>query len=146
MKKLVLILLMMPALVFAQKPVKPSLNKALSSWKAGKLQEAKEMIDVCVTDPKLSLDGTTYYYKGLIYASLDTTSNETFKKLSGNAFQESVDAFAKADQLGGKKEYFISDPSMGAILKSNQMAFLHNYYLNKGVAFYQEDNFENSIK
>lgn len=145
MKKVILILLMVPALLFAQKPIKPNLNKALSAWKAGKLQEAKEIIDVCVTDPKLSLEGNTFYYKGLIYASLDTTSNEAFKKLAENPLQTSTEAFAQAEKMAGKKEYFVTDQNGFPVLRSQQMAILNNYYLNKGIARYQEDDFEGAL-
>jgi tetratricopeptide (TPR) repeat protein len=146
MKKVVLILLLVPALLFAQKPIKPNLNKALSSWKAGKLKEAKEMIDVCETDPKLMLNGDTFYYKGLIYASLDTTSNEAFKTLAENPLQIAMEAFAKADKMAGKKEYFLSDPVTGfPVLKPQQMAVLANHYLMQGVANYQDDNLEGAL-
>src|SRR5687767_12482693 len=81
MKKVLLILLLIPAFVFAQKPVKPNLNKALSLYQEGKLSEAKDMIDAATTYEKTMNDGKTYYYKGLIYAALDTTSNATYKAL-----------------------------------------------------------------
>jgi tetratricopeptide (TPR) repeat protein len=146
MKKVVLILLLVPALVFAQKPIKPNLNKALNAWKAGKLQEAKEMIDVCVTDPKLSLNGDTYYYKGLIYASLDTTSNEAFKSLATEPLTTAIEALAKAEQMAGKKEYFVTDGMGLPVLRTQQIAFLNGHYLNQGVKFYQEDDHENAMK
>ena len=42
MKRITLLLLLLAAVsVYAQKAVKPNLNKALSSWKEGKLDEAK---------------------------------------------------------------------------------------------------------
>lgn len=144
MKKVVLILFMVPTILFAQKPIKPNVNKAINSWKAGKLQEAKEIIDVCVTDPKLSLEGNTFYYKGLIYASLDTTTNATFKSLAENPLQTSVDAFAKAEQMSsGKKEYFVTDASGFPVLRSQQLTNLANHYIyNLGVKCYQEEDLE----
>lgn len=146
MKKVVLILLLVPAILFAQKPLKPNLNKALTSWKAGKLQEAKDMIDVCEKDPKLSLDGNTFYYKGLIYASLDTTSNPAFKSLSDNAFETAMEAFAKADQMAGKKEYFITDQTGFPLLKNQQTGYLGDYYIRLGAVCYQEDDLECALK
>src|SRR5688572_2017745 len=107
MKKVILILLLIPAVVFAQKPVKPNLSKALSLWQEGKLGEAKDMIDAATTYEKTMNDGKTWYYRGLIYASLDTTSNETFKALSPNALTVAIESFKKADQMKGKSEYFV---------------------------------------
>jgi tetratricopeptide (TPR) repeat protein len=144
MRKVVLILLLVPAMLFAQKPIKPNKGKALSLWKAGKLKEAKEMIDICVTDPKLSLDGEVFYYKGLIYASLDTTKNETFKGLVENPLQVAMEAFSKADKMESKKEYYIND-AMGPVLKPQQMAVLGNHYLMNGVDAYQQDDFESAL-
>lgn len=144
MKKVILILLVIPALVFAQKPVKPNLNKAIGAWKDGKLKEAKEIIDLSVADPKLSGDGKAWYYKGLIYASLDTTSNEEYKALATNPLATAVEAFKKADEMAsGGKEYFVNDPNDIAAAVNNskpvQLERLANYYLNEGINLIQQD-------
>lgn len=145
MKKVILILLLAPALAFAQKPIKPNLNKVLNFWKDGKLQEAKEMIDVAETDPKLSLDGKTFYYKGLVYASLDTTSNEAYKALAQEPLKTAMDAFAKAETMSKGKGYFIQDAMGMPVMKEQQMLVLANYYLNKGANAYQEEDFDAAV-
>lgn len=146
MKKVVLILLMVPALVFAQKPIKPNLNKAIGFWRDGKLKEAKEMIDVSVADPKLSQDGKAWYYKALIYASLDTTNVEEYKAMEANALNVVIESLQKADQLAkGNSEYFVNDASGFPVLRTQQMAYLNSHYLNKGVELYQEDDYENAM-
>lgn len=144
MKKVILILLMIPVIVLAQKPVKPNLNKALSLWQEGKLAEAKDMIDAATTYEKTMGDGKTWYYRGLIYASLDTTSNEKFKSLSPNPLQVAIESFKKADQMAtGGKEYFINDPNDIASAINNTKAIqverLSNYYLDQGIRFVQQD-------
>jgi tetratricopeptide (TPR) repeat protein len=147
MKKLIFILLMVPGLALAQKPVKPNVNKALNSWKAGKLDEAKEMIDLCTTAEKLMLDGKTWYYRALIYASIDTTSNETYKALSDQAFEVSMESFKKADELAkGNSEYFVQDANGFPITRPQQVATLSNHYLNRGAAAYQEDDFAGALR
>jgi tetratricopeptide (TPR) repeat protein len=145
MKKAILILLLAPALAFAQKPVKPNLNKVLNFWKDGKLKEAKEMVDLAETDPKLSLDGKTFYYKGLVYASLDTTSNEEFKALATEPLAAALAAFEKADGMSKGKEYFVQDAVGLPQLKSQQMLILANFYLNQGANAFQEDDFDAAI-
>jgi tetratricopeptide (TPR) repeat protein len=144
MKKVLLILLLIPAFVFAQKPVKPNLNKALSLYQEGKLSEAKDMIDAATTYEKTMNDGKTYYYKGLIYAALDTTSNATYKALVADPITISVEAFKKADtMISGGKEYFISDPNDFASAVNNtkpiQLERLCNYYLDQGIKAIQQD-------
>lgn len=143
MKKVILILLLAPAFVFAQKPVKPSLSKALTLMQSGKLGEAKDMIDAATTYEKTMNDGKTWYYRGLIYASLDTTSNESFKSLSPNALEIAIESFKKADQMEPNKEYFISDPNDITSAASNtlpiQLERLSNFYLDKGIKLIQQD-------
>lgn len=145
MKKVILILLLAPALAFAQKPIKPNLNKVLNFWKDGKLQEAKEMIDIAETDPKLSLDGKTFYYKGLVYASLDTTSNETFKALAQEPLKTALESFEKAEQMSKGKGYFVQDAMGMPVLKEQQLQMLAGYYLNKGASAYQEEDFDAAV-
>jgi tetratricopeptide (TPR) repeat protein len=144
MKKVILILLLAPAFVFAQKPVKPNLNKAVQLMQEGKLGEAKDMIDAATTYEKTMNDGKTWYYRGLIYSTLDTTSNETFKSLAPNALEVAIESFKKADQMAtGGKEYFISDPKNIASAVENtkplQLERLANYYLDKGIKQMQLD-------
>lgn len=144
MKKVILILLLAPALVFAQKPIKPNLNKAITLWQEGKLGEAKEMIDAATTYEKTMGDGKTWYYRGLIYASLDTTSNEAYKSLSNNALSVSIESFTKADQMAtAGKEYFVADANNLASVASNtkpiQLERLCNYYLDMGIKLIQQD-------
>lgn len=153
MKKIILILLLAPAFVFAQKPVKPNLNKAIALWQEGKLAEAKDMIEAATTYEKTMNDGKTWYYRGLIYASIDTTSNETYKALSPNALAIAMESFKKADTMADKgKEYFVSDPNniMAAAqnTKSIQLERLANHYLDKGIKQIQldEPDYNESMK
>jgi tetratricopeptide (TPR) repeat protein len=142
MKRALLLLLFIPGLVAAQKPVKPNINKAQTLWKEGKLAEAKEMIDLASTYEKTKDDGKTFYYKGLIYTTLDTSSNDAVKAIApANALDTAVAAFVKADKLGGKaaNSYFITTADNQILIKDNQIAILADYYLNEGLDFLQAD-------
>ena len=148
MKRFTLLLLMFAAVsVYAQKTPKPNLNKALTSWKEGKLDEAKANIDLATTYEKTMNDPKTWYYRGLIYASIDTTSNEAYKALATDAYKTAIESFKKADELNGKdKELFITDASGLPILKSQQMAVWQGGYLNTGASQYQEEDLEGALK
>lgn len=148
MKRITLLLLMLAAVsVYAQKAVKPNLNKALNSWKEGKLEEAKTNIDAATTFEKTMNDPKTWYYRGLIYATIDTTSNEAHKALDPNAFNVALESFKKADELNkGEKELFIQDATGLPILKSQHIAFWEGIYLNKGASLYQEEDLEGALK
>jgi len=148
MKRVVCFLLVaLPMAVFAQKALKPNLNKAFNSWKQGKLDEAKAMIDVCVTDPKLSLDAKTFFYQGLIYASIDTTANDTYKGLASNSFEVASQALAKAAEMNkdAKNELSYLGNDIVPVTLPQSVEFLGNYYLNKGAAAYQEDDYETAL-
>ncbi len=147
MKRIVLLLMMvLPSLLIAQKAVKPNLNKVLKYWTDGDLASAKEMVDIATTYEKTMNDGKTWYYRGLIYASLDTTSNEAYKALADNPLTTAMESFKKADELGKKgTEYFVNDASGLPVLRSQQMAVLANAYLNYGAAKYQEDDLEGAL-
>jgi tetratricopeptide (TPR) repeat protein len=142
MKRIIfLMLIMASASVFAQKQAKPNINKALKSMQEGKLNEAKEQIDAATTYEKTMNDGKTWYYRGLIYAALDTTSNEAFKTLDPDPLKVSLESFTKADQLGkAGTEYFTTDAgSVVPVTKSQQLEMLANYYLDKGIKQFQDD-------
>jgi tetratricopeptide (TPR) repeat protein len=150
MKKLLLIFLFIPGIIIAQKPVKPNINKAHTLWKEGKLAEAKEMIDLATTYDKTMTDGKTWYYRGLIYATLDTASNEAIKAIAPeHAIDTAIASFVKADKLGGKNasSYFVMTGT-NIVPKDNQLGILADYYLSKGIDQLQADepNYEEAVK
>jgi tetratricopeptide (TPR) repeat protein len=148
MKRFMMILLVgASATVYAQKSVKPNLNKALASLREGKYQEAKDNIDAAITNEKMKEDGKTWYYRGLIYMVIDTTSKEEVQAIAPDAFKTALEAFAEADKRGDKKkEYFIQDPTtMQPITKTQQVMFWGNMHINHGAKKYQEEDFEGAV-
>jgi tetratricopeptide (TPR) repeat protein len=146
MKRIIFLMLMLAGVSgFAQKQPKPNINKALSLMKEGKLGEAKDMIDAATTYEKTMNDGKTWYYRGLIYATLDTIQNETFKALDPNPLKVAMESFAKADQLGkAGSEYFLqAENSIVPVTKTQQLEMLANYYLDKGIKKFQDDQPDN---
>ena len=105
------------------------------------------MIDVCATDPKLSLDAKTWYYRGLIYASLDTTSNQAFKSLASNSFDVAMEAFSKAEDMNknSRSDLFYTDEMGFPVPRTQSMAILTGYYLNAGASAYQDDDYPTAL-
>ncbi|MEM7107642.1 MAG: tetratricopeptide repeat protein [Bacteroidota bacterium] len=129
---------------YAQK--KPKINQAEKSRMEGNLGEAKNIIDAAIEHEKTKIDGKTWYYRGLIYASLDTTSNSEYQNLATNPLQTAMAAFAKADEMQkGNSEYYISDANGLPQLKTQQIQTLWGFYLNKGVEAYQADKKEEAL-
>lgn len=136
---LFLFLLLGSVTAFAQKQAKPNINKALTAWKEGKLSEAKEIIDAATTYEKTMNDGKTWYYRGLIYSTIDTTSTDA-KSLDPNALSVAVESFKKAKEMGkAGSDYFITDASGLPQMQANQLELLANYYLDKGLRAFQDD-------
>ncbi|HEY4653412.1 MAG TPA: tetratricopeptide repeat protein [Cyclobacteriaceae bacterium] len=147
MKRVLLILVLIPAVLFGQKTPKPNINKALNAFKSGKLDEAKEIIDAATTYEKTMDNGDTWYYRGLIYAAIDTSSNEAYHSLASDALDVALASFAKAEELSdGKTEYNITGDNGFPILKTQQIDIWASTYLNKGANLYQEDNLEGALE
>jgi tetratricopeptide (TPR) repeat protein len=142
MMKKIFLILMISAIAgasFGQK--KPKINQAESARQKGDLGEAKEIVDAAIEYEKTKDDGKTWYYRGLVYASLDTTSNPEFQNLSNDPLAEAMKSFAKADEMNDSdKDYFITNNLGLPIPKSQQMEQLWAHYLNKGVESYQAED------
>ncbi|MEQ9467978.1 MAG: tetratricopeptide repeat protein [Ekhidna sp.] len=72
---------------------KPKINQALSALENGELAEAKTIIDEAIVHEKTKDDPKTWYYRGQIYAALDTANSEP------GALDEALEAFNKALEL-----------------------------------------------
>ncbi|MGK7390223.1 MAG: tetratricopeptide repeat protein [Candidatus Cyclobacteriaceae bacterium M2_1C_046] len=139
MKRNILFLLIMlvAGVAFGQK--KPKINKALKAVQDGELAEAREIIDAAIEHPKTKDDPETWYYRGLIYAAIDTTSKPEYQDVQPDPLITSVEAFNKAEEMNTKeKELFISGPTGLPILKSQHEQMLWAHYLNEGVKAFQE--------
>jgi tetratricopeptide (TPR) repeat protein len=150
MKRIVLLMLLLVTVaVHAQKQAKPNIKKAIDALQEGKVAEAKDIIDAATTYEKTMGDGKTWYYRGLIYTAIDTSSNEQIHALDQNAFTVAQQSFEKADSLAKKgSEYFTQAPNtIVPVTKTQQMEMLSNYYLDKGIRQYQDgSDYEKSLQ
>jgi len=141
MKKSTLVIaaiVLVSSAVFAQKEKKPNINKALKAMQEGDLVFAKSEIDRATEFEKTSDDGKTWYYRGLIYASIDTSSTQG--DLADNALSTAMESFQKAEDLQkGTSEYFLSDANGYPVLKPQQLEMLWGTYLNAGVEHFQNE-------
>ncbi|MEJ2004857.1 MAG: tetratricopeptide repeat protein, partial [Cyclobacteriaceae bacterium] len=147
MKRILIMLAVVLVAGFSYGQKKPKINQALRAMQDGELGEAKEIIDAAIEHEKTKDDGKTWYYRGLIYAALDTTSNPQYKNLDDDALETAMAAFNKADELNsGNNDYFINDPATSfPTPKSQQINMLWSHYLNKGVEAYQNDDIEGAV-
>lgn len=89
---------------------KPSLTKAYNCFYDKDYDKAKEQIDLCVADEKLSVKAQTWLYKGNIEFLLanreysEKQKNESYQIRYPNAPEEAFDAFEKAISINPKVE------------------------------------------
>ena len=122
---------------------KPNINKAKTELLAGNLAEAKTIIDEAILHEKTMDDGKTWYYRGLIYASIDTTSNADYQALSEDPLNEALMAFEKANEIDPEQSgYYIISGSAIPETFDNQLAKYYNFYFQNAVADYEADQLQ----
>jgi tetratricopeptide (TPR) repeat protein len=145
MKKIaVLLLLAIPGMALAQKEAKPNINKAMTALKSGKLDEAKSIIDAATTYEKTMTDGKTWFYRGIIYGALDTTSSY---KSTENLASIAAESLKKADELskGKSSTYFVQDNNGGMLLYDQAITSISNSYLVKGDKAFNGEDFKTAL-
>jgi tetratricopeptide (TPR) repeat protein len=116
--------------LFAQKP---SLTKAYNSFYDKDYDKAKEQIDLCTTDEKLSAKAQTWLYKGNIEMLLanreysEKQKNESYQIQYPDAPVEAFDAFQKALSINPKVE------SYDMMSANEALQQLYPYLLVRGV-------------
>ncbi|MTI38109.1 tetratricopeptide repeat protein, partial [Fulvivirga lutimaris] len=143
MKRIIVLMLVVLVAGYSYGQKKPKINQAEKARSEGNLGEAKNILDEAIEHEKTKDDGKTWYYRGLLLASLDTTSNPEYQSLVDDPLRKAMESFAKADDLEkGNSGFYTTDAIGLPVTKEQQIETLWSYYLNKGVENYQND--ENS--
>lgn len=132
MKKLLILLTMIMAfgVVNAQKSKRTS---AYNYWNDGKLDKAKEYIDLTITDPSTMSDAKTWMYRGNIYLDIHRSAKPEFKSLSPDALSIAYESYKKATELDAKKEY--KPQLMVSMLSIGEQLY------NEGATLFQASDF-----
>ncbi|MEQ8424219.1 MAG: tetratricopeptide repeat protein, partial [Cyclobacteriaceae bacterium] len=139
MKRILILVLIIPFALMAQKPPKPSLPKAEKALREGNFAEAKQIIDITVASEKFADNAKAWYLKGLIYAGIDTTKNEEAKSLIADPFPQAKEAFEKAYALDPDKGTYVNGPNGFPMLTDQVNAYFAQQYFDKGLSAYQDD-------
>ena len=147
-KTAIALVLLFPIALMAQKEIKPSIGKAERALKAGKLDEAKAIIDVTVTSTEVMVDkkgnpsknaAKAWYLKGLIYASIDTTKEAKWKTLEAEPFEVAKEAFTKSKEIDKTELTFFTDENSLPLMNASLESKLAQTYLNVSLKSYQEE-------
>lgn len=116
---------------------KPKINQALSALEEGNLAEAKTIIDAAIEHEKTKDDPKTWFYRGQIYAALDTANNEP------GALEESLAAFDKVIELDPEqKSVNTVDFNSGQVVNvDSKRQGYYAFYYNKAIEAYNAEEF-----
>lgn len=117
---------------------KPKISKALSAMEDGDLSEAKAIIDAAVEHEKTKDDPETWYYRGQIYATLDTANNEP------GAMEEAIKAFDKALELDPEQKKLTAFTGAGVENVDTKKQGWYAYYYNQAIADYNAEAFSSA--
>ena len=118
---------------FSQK--KPKIGQALSAMEDGELAEAKAIIDAATGHEKTMNDPKTWFYRGQIYAALDTANNEP------GALEEALKSFDKALEMDPDQKS-VSSFTAGGIenIDSKRQGYYAHYY-NLAIQAYNAEEY-----
>lgn len=137
MKKLslILVVLLFATMSFAQKA---EVRDAAANLKKGKLDKAKESIELAIKDPASSADPKTWLTRANIYLDIYSSPLPMYKALSPNALDVAKESLAKVKALDPKNE--LKDDVAKA--NTNLVAGLYN----TGAVFYGAKNYTEAAK
>lgn len=150
MKKLVILLIgCLPFFAVAQKEIKPSAPNAEKALRAGKIDEAKAIIDATTSNQEYMVDkkgspsknaAKAWFLRGVIYAAIDTTKDQKYKSLVADGFPVAKESFEKAKALDGDKTpAFLNDASGFPLMNDVVSQYLAQSYYNTAINAYQEE-------
>lgn len=149
MKKLVILFLAcLPLFAVAQKEIKPSVPNAEKALRAGKIDEAKSIIDVTTSSQEYMVDkkgapsknaGKAWFLRGIIYAAIDTTKDQKYKTLVADGFPIAKESFEKAKEIEKDNAAFLRDQAGLPVMNDQVNAYLAQSYFNTAINAYQEE-------
>ncbi len=127
-----MVAILMCGVVFAQKP---SINKAKAAYDKGELVEAKTIIDQATTYEKTMGKAKTWYYRGMIYATLDTANKEP------GALETSLKSFSKALEIDPDQKTITELAVTGIVNIDSRLQGYYAHYYNVAIERYQAEAF-----
>jgi len=137
MKKLslILVVLLFATMSFAQKA---AVRDAEANFKKGKLDKAKESIELAIKDPVTSLEAKTWLTRANIYLDIFSSPLPMYKALAPNALDMAKESMAKVKALDTKNEL----KEDAAKTNANLVSQLYN----NGAALYGAKNYVDAAK
>lgn len=125
-------------MVFAIGIASAQKKEVQSAWnyiKYDQLDKAQEAIDKAITHEQTMNDDKTWYYRGIIYQSIN--NHEKFGKISDNPLAVATQSYKKALELAPDGEYADDIKKRMQVLKTE--------FFNRGATQYNSDNYQSAI-
>ncbi len=121
--------------VFAMAQKKPNINKAKAAYDKGEIAEAKAIIDDAIEYEKTKEKPKTWYYRGMIYVTIDTSTNDP------EAMRIAKESFAKALELDPTQKSLNEIVGTGIQNVDSRMQNYYGFYFNKAISHYNAEEF-----
>lgn len=150
----VLLLLISHSALVAQKvkePPKPNLNKAIQAIKKGEFEEALSAAEAMPTHSKTNTDAKSWFMRGVILISLDTSSAYTTKPNNlTSAGLAAIDSAKKWQEKGSKSKLSITefDAASNSTYELDLAKCLQKYDMHYRIQAdkdYQRENFDGAL-
>lgn len=132
---------------FAQK--KPNINKAKAAMDKGDYSFAKSEVDRAIEDEKAKTKAKTWFYRGMIYMSLDTAGVEPGEyKTALESFDKTIELDPEQKQSGNYPGFATDIQALSTGLgyvdyaKNNY----YTYYYNNGIENYNAEEYAEASK
>jgi len=137
MKKITILLVLLFSISLITNAQNGKRNSAKANMDAGKLEKAKELIDLAVAHDKTKDDAKTWLYYGEIYAQLGTSTDEAIANLDPDALTKSMEGYKKATALDKKNSLYLE-------LSTNVLKLANTFY-TKGITSFEGEAFDKAI-
>lgn len=139
MRHLVYVLSLAVLLAFQQGTLaqNSAVTKADQYLKDGKVDKAKEQIDLAVVHEKTKEKGKTWFTKGMVYEEIAYSEDETVRALSDDAFEQSLSAYNKVKEI--EKEGSVYD-----VYTDQRLENMWAKSLNKGATYFEQKDFDHA--
>lgn len=138
MKKIAILTVVLMMIGIIAKAQDAKVVSAYNYLGKGKLDKAKESIDLATTHEKTMGDAKTWLYRGNVYIGIYTSLLPAYKNLDTNALNIATDAYLKCLELD-KKGSYKEDALVGIDACSNQLFY-------KAATYYNAKNYKGAIE
>ncbi len=137
MKKITLIMVLMFSISLITNAQNGKRNSAKVNLDAGKIEKAKELIDLAVAHEKTINDAKTWLIYGEVYTQIGSSTDAAIAALDSDALAKAMEGYKKAASLDEKNTLYLE-------MSTNVLKLANSLY-TKGIAAFEAEEFPQAI-